>query len=159
MIGDIARPSQASSAATGQVADLRDRGIPISRPCPSWSVFGWSGTTSAGSAPASESVVPAAFSAAARVAVFMPGLGHDVGEACSAARGAGGKSRAQAMPGNLRGVDADPLGSTLDDLGDSPAGQPIGGNPAVVDPGEERGIVPTLVLDSFPIILTGRIDR
>jgi hypothetical protein len=31
--------SQASSAATGQVADLRDRGIPISRPCPSWSVF------------------------------------------------------------------------------------------------------------------------
>jgi len=24
---------------TGQVADLRDRGIPIARPCPSWSVF------------------------------------------------------------------------------------------------------------------------
>ena len=124
--------------------------------------WGWTTPALVGEAAISDSAARAAVNArsgaAARVAVFMPGLGHDVGEACSAARGAGGKSRAQAMPGNLRGVDADPLGSTLDDLGDSPAGQPIGSDPAVVDPGEERR-GNTLVPDMFPIFLIGRIDR
>src|SRR5580693_3850143 len=42
------------------------------------------------------------------------------------------KAGAQAVPGDLRGIDADPPGGALDDLRDRPAGQPVSRSPVIL---------------------------